>query len=434
MKCHSPRSAYLPPGLLLLLAAGGLRAATLQVPGQYADLPTALSHAADLDTIVLAPGTYTGVFVINKSVVIQGSGAANTFLNANHAGPTVTIPTAKSVTLADVTITGGVAPITFSYGGGIYNQGNLTVFRGNITGNTADTAGGGVSNIGGNLTMYDTTVEANTTAYGGGGIDNEGVMRLERCNVANNTVDSVGGGILNSGDLELVNCTIGKNSAQQGGGIYNVFGTVDATNITVAFNTGAERGGGVVNLNTFTAANSIFATNNAAAEADFAGVMTSADYNIIQTPDGLVPTGATAHIKNVNPNLGQYADAGGYTKVLPLQSPSAAIDGGPSAAGSYPLLDGRAAVRPAGASSDIGAFEYGATQYPDLNNVYVDKNWVTPQLGSEPYPFDSVSKGVAAVRSGGSVFIKPNTYPENIDTSKPMDLRINGTGAVIIGQ
>lgn len=434
MKYHSPRSAYLPPGLLLLLAAGGLRAATLQVPGQYPDIQTALSHAADLDTIVLAPGTYSGVFVINKSVVIQGVSTTNTFLDAHQAGPTITVPTGKSVTLTDMTIRGGVAPSTFSYGGGIYNQGNLTVLRGNITGNKADTAGGGVSNIGGNVVMYDTTVEANTTAYGGGGIDNESAMHLERCNIQGNTVDSVGGGILNSGDLELVNCTIGANQAQQGGGIYNVFGTVNATNITVGFNTGAERGGGVVNLDQFTAANSIFASNTAAADVDFGGAMNSQDYNIVRNPGGLIITGTTTHNKYVDPKLGAYAYSGGYTGMLPLQQGSPAIDAGPSAAGAYPPLDGRGAVRPAGASSDIGAFEYGATEFLDLSNVYVDKDWVTPQIGTQTYPFDSVTKGIGAVKSGGNVFIKPNTYPENIDTSKPMDLRINGTGEVVIGQ
>jgi hypothetical protein len=120
--------------------------------------------------------------------------------------------------------------------------------------------------------------------------------------------------------------------------------------------------------------------------------------------------------------------------MLPLQAGSPAIDAGPSAAGTYPILDGRGAVRPAGARSDIGAFEYGATQFVDLFNVYVDKDWVTPQIGTQAYPFNSVTRGVTEVKPGGSVFIKPNTYPENIDTNKPMDLRLNGTGEVIIGQ
>jgi hypothetical protein len=158
------------------------------------------------------------------------------------AGSVLTID--STVWVENLTITGGNgggAPN--GDGGGITNDGTLTLTSVTVTGNFAN-EGGGIYNDG-MLTLSSTTVTSNTASVGSGG----GIL-----NVDNFTTDS--------GVLQVTNSTIGGSgtgntaTSGPGGGIYNDNGTVTLTTSTITYNTaGAEDpvnggyGGGVYDYN-----------------------------------------------------------------------------------------------------------------------------------------------------------------------------------------
>jgi predicted outer membrane repeat protein len=77
-------------------------------------------------------------------------------------------------------------------GGGIRNQGSLTLVHTSVSGNKAS-YGGGISN-GGSLVLENSSV-ANNTAGGGGGIYNTGTLVIQNSTVSGNHATASGGGL-----------------------------------------------------------------------------------------------------------------------------------------------------------------------------------------------------------------------------------------------
>jgi hypothetical protein len=122
-----------------------------------------------------------------------------------------------------------------------------------LPGNTAfDGYGGGIFNpSGGTVTLSKSTVDDNTginTDYGyggqGGGLWNEGTMTLSGSTVTQNT-SVVGGGIYNAGVMTLSGSTVSGNTS--GGGIYNA-GVLTLSGSTVSGNVGGIDNAGVLTL------------------------------------------------------------------------------------------------------------------------------------------------------------------------------------------
>jgi hypothetical protein len=184
-------------------------------PGSLRDAIKQANAAAGQDTIVLQPGRYIltmGQLEIQQDLLIQGRRANRIFIDGNKNGRVFFITTALNpnikVKMRGITITGGeVQESSYGTGGGIYNEGDLTINRCTIIKNTvqADSAyGGGISNIG-NLTINNSSITNNSTS---GWIQS-------------------GGGIYNAGILTSRNSSINKNNAKgpaiaaDGGGIYS---------------------------------------------------------------------------------------------------------------------------------------------------------------------------------------------------------------------
>ena len=176
-------------------------------------------------------------------------------------------------------------------GGGISNDGTLTLKNSTISENKA-ARGGGISNDGyGTLIMTDCTISENTaTGYfgegvyedthyngyffgAGGGIFNSGSLDVTGCVIAGNaTVCDYdlwfgvpsgwgGGGIYGYGNGSFTNCTIAGNSAPIGGGIFFEFGNL--MNCTVVGNFARLDGGGIfVRQSWFYLNNSIVTKNS----------------------------------------------------------------------------------------------------------------------------------------------------------------------------
>ncbi len=197
----------------------------------------------------------TGDLDIRVDMTIQGNGELNTIINGNGIDRVfhVVDPGLGSVTISDLTISGGDTTSEGTSGGGIYNQGgltNLSLFNVVVQGNTADT-GGGIWNEG-VLTLEDVQVSSNTAVGStGGGISNTGDLIAIRGVINNNAADGgVGGGIYSLGNVDLDNTIIDLNIANLGGGIFNDDGG-EATlqnAAVVSRNTAIDSGGGIYNF------------------------------------------------------------------------------------------------------------------------------------------------------------------------------------------
>lgn len=304
------------------------------------------------DTITLPAGTYklvlagpdenqsaTGDLDILESVTINGAGAGQTIIQGDTGWADrilqVVVPGAV-VAIKDVTIEAGKSGA--ARGGGVYNQGTLTLVNSVVRGNTTAADGGGLASDGA-LTLVDSTVSGNTAGGSGGGIDSQGALTLANSTLSGNTA-SAGGGLANGGTTTLNGVTVSRNSASggSGGGLLNPAGK------------------------SISLRNSLVAGNSGAAAPDCAGSLTSQGHNLIGKTVGCVLSAASGDLKNKNPRLGPLRDNGGATLTHELLPGSPALDAGdpaiPGSGGaSCPTVDQRGIGRPQTGRCDIGAFE-----------------------------------------------------------------------------
>jgi len=216
------------------------------------------------DTIILG-----SELQMSTNIVINGPGADQLTVSGNNSVSVFNI-TAGTVEIHELTIADGNA----NNGGGIYNNGTLTVTRSIISGNRAGFGdGGGIYNngtltlvtctlsdndsfrYGGGLfnawnaqvTMFDCSVSGNTARdEGGGGVccSNNAAVTMFDCTVSDNQSRHIGGGILNFGVLTLVNCTVSGNTADDDGGGVSHHGNAALSNCTISGNTAWYGGGG----------------------------------------------------------------------------------------------------------------------------------------------------------------------------------------------
>jgi hypothetical protein len=219
----------------------------------YTSLQPAVDAAAVGDALVIR-GTCTGSTEVGKNLTLSGQGAGATLTNGLgvltvDAGATVTINQLTitgalgfvgppgggiandgTLTLKDVTVTGNQA----SAGAGIFNQGTLTLKNTTVTNNSAAHSGGGIENLAGTLTVNGGRISGNIAGVTGGGIANGGTVILNSTKITGNSAVRGGGGIANSGTVTLTGGTkITGNLVTgfflAGGGVYNQGGTVTLT-------------------------------------------------------------------------------------------------------------------------------------------------------------------------------------------------------------
>lgn len=340
------------------------------------NITTAVNRTGLSGIINIAPGSYTENLVLQKSVSLQGTpGTASSTIIKSPAGAAVVIFPVTTVYISDATITGGNAANTgIGAGGGVFNEGTLTLERCVVNGNTAAFSGGGIVNyLDGTLYLNDSTVSSNT-ADQAAGIENDGTMIMSGCTVSGNNANTgAGGGIGNTASLTITNSTIANNTAGQGGGIYASTGIIYLQNVTVSGNTASD-GGGIANISSTSfpdsgllSDNSVIAGNTGTTGPDISGEFVSnLGYNFIGNNSGAVITSKTGDQIGTagspkNPQLGSLADNGGPTFTMNPNPGSPLIDTGPSGVAgptTFPGTDQRGVARPIGAKSDIGAVEY----------------------------------------------------------------------------
>jgi hypothetical protein len=149
-------------------------------------------------------------------------------------------------------LTDATVPTNDTGGGILASRGTVLLVRTTIFNNIADN-GAGISNDSGRVIVSDSRIENNTTRLtggGGGGIYNDGSLTIQRSLVRGNRANTNGGGIYNGqgGRAETFRVTFDRNFAGGlGGGLYNnVDGRLVLRRTLVELNTAAN-GGGVLN-------------------------------------------------------------------------------------------------------------------------------------------------------------------------------------------
>jgi hypothetical protein len=210
----------------------------------------ALGSAFAGDTIKFAPSAYgtinltSGPLKVTTSVSIDGPGADKITIDGNKTFQDLLVEANVTASVSGLTITGGEGPTGPSYaGGGILNNGTLTVTNCVVTKNSAPgyDAGGGINNVG-SLTVTNSVVSDNTAAFGGG-INNSGTLVLKGSTITGNSATFDGGGGINgyNGEINLADCVVSGNS---GDGIGSRYAAITLTNCAVTDNSGLKPGEG----------------------------------------------------------------------------------------------------------------------------------------------------------------------------------------------
>jgi CSLREA domain-containing protein len=354
-------------------------------------------------TITLTGGVLT-LSDTNGTMTIQGPGANLLALDGNNTTEVFFVGPRVSAVLSGLTIAHGHT----SDGGGIYNQGTLTLNACNLSGNYGGADGGAIRNEG-TLTITGCTVNRNLTGNIGGGIFNMGTITVSDSTFAANSAQATGGAIFNDGRVTVTNSTFDGNSAvQHGGGIANLFGGSVTLNNTIVAS--SPSGGDVYidsgNGSRFAGSNDLLDDTSAGTNDSNGSFGASTLYNVAA---GLDPSGLQTN--------------GGPTQAVALLPGSPAIDAGSNAAAAGLSTDQRGQPRVSGGTVDIGAFESrgfnvvltgGGGQSTQVNTAFANPLAVTvssidgASVAGGTVSFTAPASGASAVLSASSVTLASN--------------------------
>jgi len=161
-----------------------------------------------------------------------------------------------SVTIDGLTIkNGSVGEVENGNGGGILNQEDFTLTNSTVSGNSANSDGGGISNATeGSATIVNSTVRDNTGGDEAGGVyhDNFATTLIIKNSTISGNSANFGGGIRTNEDATITNSTVtgnvvgdNNNTNADGGGVQNDGGTLTISNSTISGNSARDVGGGI---------------------------------------------------------------------------------------------------------------------------------------------------------------------------------------------
>jgi hypothetical protein len=351
------------------------------------------------ETTVIDAGNLDGVIFVSADAVVgieaitirKGSATQPGFAGVGNRGGGVN--NQGTLTLTDAVVRDCSTTV---FGGGIHNERSLTLVRSAVELNTAagsatgQAIGGGIFlDLGSTATIIDSTIAGNTAEHSGGGIYSfNGTFSIFGTAITGNTATiGTGGGINASGTLTigLSNSTLSGNRARErGGAIYadSAPVQVNLANVTIAANSAGSPtlsglGGGIGSAGIVRLKNTIIAGN--AVQGPFpigpdcwgSTPITSQGYNLMQSTAGCTIAGdMTGNVTGVDAQLGPLDDNGGPTETHALLAGSPAIDAGDPAGctdhtGTLLLEDQTGEPRTAdgdgdgNARCDMGSFEVG---------------------------------------------------------------------------
>jgi predicted outer membrane repeat protein len=131
-------------------------------------------------------------------------------------------------------------------GGGIDNDGQLTITDSDFIKNEAESRGGGIANDRGKVTLTGSTLKENLALTGGGIANMFGAAYVIRTTFDGNQVLGVAGALYNDYKLVISSSVIKNNKAGFGGGISND-GMLHLTHTRIEHNQSIGPGGGIYN-------------------------------------------------------------------------------------------------------------------------------------------------------------------------------------------
>jgi hypothetical protein len=351
-------------------------------------------------------------------ITITGAGAGSTIIDANHLDRVFHVHSYRAAAITDVTMRNGYPAKANDNGGGIFNEGLLTVSRAAISANhVADGEGGGINNAPlATLTLQNSTLSQNSSDFFGGALYNNSILNLYDSTLSQNRSLVAGGAISNAGILKVSGSAIFGNNSGDGGGIYTSNATLYVINSTISQNYANTNGGGIAKYGTnqlvalynttiidndadhdrdqfggigggvysvagaqFIVVNTLIARNtigNTPIYDDCNGTLEAYGKNLFSDMSGCnIPNALNAGLILIN-SIGPLQNNGGSTQSYALLPGSSAIDstfdnlGCVDENGTKLITDQRGFARPVGARCDVGAFEYSPLRYLYLPVIY----------------------------------------------------------------
>lgn len=284
---------------------------------------------------------------------------ADSIVTENYAGGGAGIFNGAKIFIETSVVT---ANQSGGYGGGIFNGAILNASNIEVTDNSAG-AGGGMVNWG-NASITTSVIRGNHAVATGGGIYNTSVgnLDLDSSAISHNQA-VIGGGINNYGRIQVINSTNSENNARLSAGI-DSRGDVKLANSTITGNVANEVGGlgvrPIVRREGIIVSNSIIAGNTAEQGPDCMGMVTSLGHNLVGLATDCEFSAAEGDqvgsaAQPIDARLEQLKMNGGPTHTNALLSGSPAINAGDGDL--CPATDQRGIPRPGDTSCDIGAYE-----------------------------------------------------------------------------
>jgi predicted outer membrane repeat protein len=223
-------------------------------------LRATISAAHSGDTIDFAPGLFaggpetisltSGELLLGKNLVITGPSQSSLTLSGNKTSRVFEVAAGKQVAVSGMTISNGFDVA----GGGILNNGTLTLSNSTLSNDSANMYGKRASNAGGAiennsiLTLNGCTFSGNTSSTGGA-IDSNaaGTVTLSNCVLSGNSAAASGGGISSRGTLTISNSNLNDNTALSNGGGIDSYGTARISSSTFTGNSVTGIGGAIAN-------------------------------------------------------------------------------------------------------------------------------------------------------------------------------------------
>jgi predicted outer membrane repeat protein len=240
--------------------------------------------------LTISGSTFSGNTAPNGGGAIYNGGTAmvsNSTLSGNSGFFGGGMFNVTTLTVTGCIISDNTALNFFGYpsgdGGGIWNDGALTVSTSTLTGNSAAHDGGSIWNVG-TLTVSGGTLDDNSASDQGGAVTNFATLTVSASTISGNTAAGAGG-ILNIGSATIQQgSTLSHNVAGDAGAIYNA-GALTVSNSTLDDNTATGfnfggfhapgAGGGIDNRASLTVRDSVFSGNS----ADLGGAIYNSDSN-----------------------------------------------------------------------------------------------------------------------------------------------------------
>jgi hypothetical protein len=326
-----------------------------------------------------------GALFLLKSASIMGS-----WFDANHANGG-----------AGGSLTGSPTSPGEGLGGSIYNQSELKLINSTFSTNSAIGFPGQCCSVGG-------------TDGSGGALFNQGTIFASNSTFFANRAE--GGSFPASGGGGGSPLTSGGDGF--GGAVCNAGGTVFLVHTTLADNSaigglgnpaGLSSGGGILNASgNLTLINTI--VSGSPSGGNVAGMIEDGGHNI--SSDSSANFLAAGSLNNTDPLLGPFANFGGPTPTIMLQTGSPAINAADDAfALSY---DQRGNPRPFGADSDIGAYEYGSPLFAIIGNVSGNTLTNEVQIVAGSYSNSTVNSQFSLTGLAAASYTVTPTHPNYV--------------------